>query len=47
MHSPRQRATEVLPPRYPYCGRFMPKFGYCSLSIPVYREGTYLGREHY
>lgn len=29
------------------CGRFVSKGGRCSLEIKVYREGTFMGWEHY
>lgn len=30
----------------PDCGRFLTKGGTCSLWLPVYRSGSYAGREH-
>lgn len=30
-----------------HCGRFKARGGHCSLEIRVYREGTFLGWEHY
>lgn len=30
--------------RCPHCGRYMGEF--CSLDRPVYRDGSYAGREH-